>query len=125
MKTPQATGSRVQIRCRQPERWSPAYARTVLGAHQQSGLTLSAFARREGLPLHRLQWWRARLSGKSQETGASIRLVPVTIRPTPARVSPSISIEVELRGGRQLRITGPFDPDLIVRFVCALESTGC
>jgi len=107
------------------ERWSAAHARSALTAHRESGLSLAAFARREGLPLHRLQWWRSRLDDPPREPAAPVRLVPVTIRPTATSLSASPGIEMEIRGGRRLRVAGPFDPDLLVRLVCALESTGC
>ena len=119
-----AVRSRVRIP-RRFERWSEAQASAALSEHKESGLSLGAFARRQGLPLHRLQWWRARLNDHSQEQSAPVRLVPVTIRPTPASSSLPPGIELEIRGGRLLRMAGPFDPDLLVRLVRALESTEC
>jgi hypothetical protein len=119
-----AVRSRVQVPGRF-ERWSAVQAREALSEHKESGLSLAAFARRQGLPLHRLQWWRARLNDDSHEQTAPVRLVPVTIRATPASSSLPPGIELEIRGGRLLRIAGPFDPDLLVRLVRALELTGC
>ena len=122
-----AVRSRVRIP-RRFERWSEAQASAALSEHKESGLSLGAFARRQGLPLHRLQWWRGRLNElneHSQEHPAPVRLVPVRIRPTPASSSLPPGIELEIRGGRLLRMAGPFDPDLLVRLVRALESTEC
>src|SRR5207247_286634 len=111
-----AVRSRVRIP-RRFERWSEAQASAALSEHKESGLSLAAFARRQG--------WRARLNDHSQEQSAPVRLVPVTIRPTPASSSLPPGIELEIRGGRLLRMAGPFDPDLLVRLVRALESTEC
>ena len=123
MATPRTAPGRVQL----PERfkhWSAAQARDALAAHTQSGLSLTAFARRERLPLHRLQWWRARLKGLPKQTVTAVRLVPVTIRSRPAPL-PAPSLEIDVRGGRVIRATGPFDPVALARLVHALEGEGC
>lgn len=44
------------------EHWTEAHARRLLDAHEKSGLSLAAFARREGVRARRLQWWRDRLA---------------------------------------------------------------
>jgi hypothetical protein len=42
-------------------RWSEGQMRELLQVHGGSGLSLKAFAAREGVPYTTLTWWRARL----------------------------------------------------------------
>ena len=107
------------------ERWSAARAREALSKHKESGLSLAAFARRHGLPLHRLQWWRARLKEVSKEHRSPVRLVPVRIRPTAVLLPPTSGFAIELRGGRVIRVTAPFDADALGQLVRALEDIVC
>jgi len=48
-------------------RWTDADAQTVLGALDASGLSVAAFAGREGLDPQRLYFWRRRLESDSVE----------------------------------------------------------
>lgn len=107
------------------KRWSAVQARDALAAATKSGLSLAAFASRESLPLHRLRWWRVRLKGVSKQEAAAVRFVPVTIRPTPSSPAPVSGLEVEIRGGRVIRVTGLYDPDALAHLVRALEVVGC
>src|SRR5205809_6321932 len=105
-----AVRSRVRIP-RRFERWSEAQASAALCKHKESGLSLAAFARRQGLPLHRLQWWRARLKEVSKEQRSPVRLVPVRIRST-ATLQPSANgFEIGLCGGGTVRVAGAFGGD--------------
>ena len=105
--------------------WSAAQAREALAAHTQSGMSLAGFARREGLPLHRLQWWRTRLKSTSHTAEKALRFVPVRISPAATTPLPTPGLEVELRGGRVIRVNGPFEPEILARLVRALEGVGC
>src|SRR2546426_2337795 len=124
MSTSREVASSVQVP-RRFERWRAAQAREALCKHKESGLSLAAFARRQGLPLHRLQWWRARLKEVSKEQRSPVRLVPVRIRST-ATLQPSANgFEIGLCGGRIIRVAAPFDADALVQLVRALEEIGC
>jgi hypothetical protein len=46
------------------EYWTETHARRVLEEWKRSGLSISAFARREGIRPRRLLWWRERLREK-------------------------------------------------------------
>ena len=108
-------------------RWKAPDARAALGAHAASGLSLAAFARREGLSLTRLMWWRKQLRGRPSTTPpAPVRWVPVTIRRTaPVPLPPAPHVEIAVRGGRVIRVGGPFDPRAVAELVRALEELAC
>jgi hypothetical protein len=73
-----------------------------------SGLTLKAFAAREGVPYTTLWWWRRRLA-------STPRLVPVRVQPT-QRAS------VEIVVGDVVVRVADADEGAIVRLVRALGS---
>ena len=108
-------------------RWKAPDARAALGAHAASGLSLAAFARRDGLSLTRLMWWRKQLRGRPSTTPpAPVRWVPVTIRRTaPVPLPPAPHVEIAVRGGRVIRVGGPFDPRAVAELVRALEELAC
>jgi transposase len=95
-------------------RWTEAEARTVLAAQGASGLSVAAFAAREGIDTQRLYSWRRRLD-----------------RPVEAEVAPSFIevrhaggkelVEVLLRSGQVLRVADSIDPRVLRRLVDALE----
>jgi transposase-like protein len=58
-------------------RWTAEVAQQVLAAHEASGESLARFARRQGVPVQRLHWWRRRLS--DWERPAEAALVPAII----------------------------------------------
>jgi len=90
-------------------------------------LSLAAFARRDGLSLTRLMWWRKQLRGRPSTTPpAPVRWVPVTIRRTaPVPLPPAPHVEIAVRGGRVIRVGGPFDPRAVAELVRALEELAC
>lgn len=53
--------------------WSEADARAVLVEQAASGLSLSDFARREGIVLGRLYRWRRDLGGNAERSGGRSR----------------------------------------------------
>lgn len=64
--------------------WKRDEAARALADWTQSGESMAAFARRNELGLHRLQWWRAQLA--QQPTAAAsetVRLLPVVPRQAP------------------------------------------
>jgi hypothetical protein len=84
--------------------WSSVDAKTVLAAWEASGLTLTGFARQNGINVQRLIWWRKRLGtdgGDCREV-CSQPAVPVSFIPAVvARTRPAAmaAIVVRLPGG--------------------------
>lgn len=87
-------------------------------ACEASGLTVAAFARREGLNAQSLWTWRRRLRGAAETTTS---FVPVVVRET-APVS-SDAFELVLRDGAVLRIPTDFDEFTLGRLVRALGAS--
>jgi transposase-like protein len=95
-------------------RWTVADARAALAAVDESGLSLNAFAARQGIDAQRLYYWRRRLAGQHV-----VALPPpqfVELRPP--RSEP---VEVMLRSGRVLRVAESIDSAVLIRLVAALE----
>ena len=69
-----------------------------------SYMSVAEFARREGVGVKRLYFWRARLAA----TNAASTFVEV-VRPEPAVSRSAPMIEVVLRSGDVLRVTGDVD----------------
>jgi transposase-like protein len=100
-----------------PGRWSAEHARQILARQEASGLSIVAFARREGLVAQRLYWWRSRLSVAGDDGGA-----PEFVEVTPQRVADNRGVvEVVLRSGRVLRVSEGIDSHLLRRLADALE----
>jgi len=78
-----------------------------------SGQSAAIFARRTGLNANTLRWWACQLGSTAKARG---RFVEVVLG-APATES---RIEVVLRGGLSIRVTGAFDPDVLRRVVATL-----
>jgi len=97
-------------------RWTAVEARDVLAAHAASGLTLAAFAAREGLKVERLARWRRELGDGAAVAAPAPAFVEVRHRaPEP--------VAVVLRSGRVLRVSESIDAEALRRIVGALEDT--
>jgi transposase-like protein len=96
-------------------RWTAAEAEAVLMALDSSGLSLRAFAEREGVDEQRLYFWRRRL-GRAERTGAAPTFVEVA--PAPQSLG---HVEIVLRSGRVLRAAEAIDSQVLRRMVEALE----
>lgn len=98
-------------------RWNCSDAQSALSAVEASGLSIRAFARREGLDPQRLYHWRHRLVAKA---GVALPTVAdfVELRPRDHE-----RVEIVLRSGRLLRVTETVDPSVLVRLVAALEQS--
>ena len=115
-------------------RWPEALKREVVAALSEPGASVSIVARRYDLNANQLFKWRRQFGGASD--GASVepvRLLPVEITPASvpvaeARVAgasglsaaPAGSIEIALRGGTKVRITGAVDPAAVAAAVGAV-----
>lgn len=100
----------------------------MLVALAASGQTLSAFARRHGLPAHRVSYWRARLGSASPASPAAANggFVAVTVRDTASAVehhepTRAPRIEVTLVNGRRVMFAGHWDVAAIGPWLRALE----
>lgn len=95
-------------------RWTDADAHTVLAALDTSGLSVSAFASREGLDVQRLYFWRRRRATIAEQA---------TTAPAFVEVQHSVAehVEVMLRSGRILRVPESIDSASLRRLIDALE----
>jgi len=104
--------------------WRAADAKRVLEAWRRSGQSVAAFTREHGLSAARLLRWRARLELPEAPVFHPVRVVsrqrsnPIA----PARPEP---LELELRGGRRIRVWAGFDAALLEELVRTVEGWGC
>ena len=101
--------------------WRDTDARGALAAHRASGLSLAVFARRHGLTVQRLRWWRQRLTPAASVTPAPPQWLPVQLLPELTR-RPALPLEVVVRGGQVIRVPAEFDPAVLRRVVAVLET---
>jgi transposase len=108
--------------------------RRVLGAWERSGLTQSAFCRREGIALSTFHWWKRRLAtdgkasarvgrpGQPEESFIEVRppRSAVALVDLVAPISPVY--EVVLPGGRSIRVGERFDPEALSRLIATVEA---
>jgi transposase-like protein len=92
-------------------RWTAADAATVLADAAASGLSLAAFARREGVEVRRLYRWRRELSAGHEKRPAFIEV----------QAPPAASVEIALMSGRTLRVAETISGDALARLVEVLE----
>jgi transposase-like protein len=95
-----------------PRRWTTAEAESVLQAVDRSGLSVAAFAAREGLDPQRLYFWRRRL--RASDDAVTPGFVEVKHRGTE-------HVEIVLRSGRILRVAESIDVDALRRIAEALD----
>ena len=102
--------------------WPEADARVIIEAWQQSGETVAAFARRLGVDPRRVSRWAGRLSTSE----------PTPVHFHPVRVASAgagdrrASIEIELGGGRRLRVAAGFEAEDLRRVLAVLdEAAAC
>ena len=101
--------------------WTAADAQEALAARNASGLTHIEFAQRSGIGVNRLWWWGRRLNSPASTT-ASPAMLRVHVREE-ASVLAAMNgvVEIELAGGRIVRVKHGFDPAELRRVVTALE----
>lgn len=93
-------------------RWSDVEARAALAALEASGLSLAAFAKREGLVPERLYAWRRRLGDEPVSSRAEF--VEISARP-------SRHVDVVFPSGVTLRVVEMIEPATLRRLVDALD----
>ena len=105
-------------------RWTVDDAKEALAAQEQSGLTLRAFATREGLDAQRLERWRRRLAEGAVPAFEEVAL------PDVAAVTPVEEVataqrerfEIVLRSGRVVRVPEPFDTNALLRLLAIVDA---
>ena len=105
--------------------WHREAAELVLGAWAESGLSLTAFARRHRIQAKRLGRWRRRLE-EAPETGPifhRVRLIPDSERNEMA--AGDGGLELVLRGGRRVSVRPGFDTATLEQLVRIVESWSC
>ena len=102
--------------------WTGDEARTALAAAGQSGLSLSAFARRHGLSDRNLYWWRTRLRSHPDVESASRPFVRVRTHAVPSREASGVEIVVS---DTVIRVAPGFDAHTLAQAVATLRSLPC
>jgi len=102
--------------------------RRLVRRWRSSGLTQADFCRRQRLSIPAFRWWKQELDRRDARrhgsSAGTAHFLPVKV------VSPSDSVssgngglvELELNGGRILRVRPGFDPDLLVKIISAVEA---
>ena len=93
-------------------RWTEVEGRAAVAAWRKSGLRASEFARRQGINVQRLHWWRKRLPEEE-----AVELVPVELD----EVRRGEPVLVMLRSGHMLKVGRNFDEEAFARVVAVLE----
>ncbi len=93
--------------------WREAEARVLVEAWRSSGETLSGFARRYGVEPRRLARWVSRLG--------SLRFHPVRLMESPLERGGGAPIEIQLAGGRRVRVARGFETEDLRRVLAVLE----
>ena len=102
--------------------WRAAEAEQVVEAWRRSGQSGAAFARAQGLSRARLMRWRDRLKRSTAPVFHPVRVVE---RAEPTAIAGTAPLELELRGGRRIRVQAGFDPELLEELVRTVEGFGC
>ena len=95
-------------------RWTSGDARAALSALSASGLSVAAFAAREGLDAQRLYRWRRQLAALDHAPQPAPAFVEI-------RQGSDEPVEVVLRNGRVLRVSERIAAASLERLVLVLE----
>lgn len=110
-------------------RRSPQEIEEILAAYRRSGLSQSAFCEQRGVALSSLTYWlskarRGKLRRRANGSRASAgQLVPVRLLDELQPQSPP-GLEVESARGYLIRVPVGIEPELLARYMHALEA-GC
>ena len=100
-------------------RWTTADAETVLSALEASGLSIPAFAAREGFDDQRLYSWRQRIKKASEA------VPPPTFIEVRRQAVARERVEIVLRSGRVVRVDESIDAAALRRLIQVLEEAAC
>jgi transposase-like protein len=98
--------------------WCETEARVMVKAWRSSGGRLSRFARRHGVDPRRLSRWASRLEGSEP---APMRFHPVRLAEGGGGQRDGRAIEIELGGGRCVRVPHGFEAEDLRRVLAVLE----
>ncbi len=98
--------------------WREADARVIVEAWHQGGETLAGFAQRHGVDARRLARWSARLR---RTAPAAVRFHPVRLAAEGVESRQAGLIEIELGGGRRVRLHPGFETDDLRRVLAVIE----
>jgi transposase-like protein len=114
--------------------WRVPEARAAVDALAASGLSVNAFAKREGLDTKRLYRWRRRFARDRKPEGQAVTPAAPAAPPaiielraatsSSSRRTETESVEIVLVSGVVLRVAETIDPARLARLVAALER-GC
>lgn len=99
-------------------RWSEGEAEQHVEAWRASGLSLTAWCRREGFRYERLRRWRQQLERARKRRGGP-QLLPVQLAEPEG--SPH-ALELELPRGLRLRVAAGFDAAWLARLLGEIEA---
>lgn len=112
-------------------KWTEAEARSVLAKCEASGLSMRAFAHREGIRPRRLYWWTKRLRGDARgrvELDA-LRFVPAIVKPggdeASVRVRPAVAIRVGPRATLEIVDPSAVSVGWVADVLVELERVAC
>jgi len=107
-------------------RWSEAERRQVV--KETEAASVSSVARKHGVAPSLVFRWRraAGMAGKSERKPAPAFAPVMLPAPSPAALAASPEadrgmIEIELAGGRRLRVSGPIDVGMLKQVIAAVE----
>ena len=100
-------------------RRSPEEKQAIVAELLTPGASVSAIARKHNVASSLLFRWRKQYADGTPPSLAKRSFVPVVVAPKIA--PPSGQMEIELVGGRRIRIDSSIDPALLKRVVEALE----
>jgi transcriptional regulator with XRE-family HTH domain len=104
--------------------WRIDDAREVLDLCRRSGMSLSAFARSQGLSVSRLSRWRRILDEPAEDLLPRFHRVRV-VESSAARGHAAEGIEILLADGRRVAVRSGFDGDLLAEVIRFLEALPC
>lgn len=116
----------IQIRAEREKHW-----RGLVRRWRASGLNQADFCRKHRLSIPAFRWWKQELERRDARNRkahdrpagtAAAHFLPVKVVQTPHPESRSGLVELELQGGRILRVRPGFDPDLLVKIISVLEA---
>ena len=101
--------------------WSDAEGKQIVAAWRRSGESRAAFARRYGIPVHRLYYWVATAGEHRSTSTARKRMQFHPVRVLPDRVEASAVAPIEIRS---IRVPRGFAPEELRAVLAALEHPG-
>jgi transposase len=92
---------------RRRRRWPEALRRQIVAETRMPGASVSVVARRHDVNANQVFKWRKQYEGAAAPGGEG--LVPVTVRRMAAMAAEAGTIEIELKSGARVRISGAVD----------------